>query len=83
MDYAQMKEEKKARLEEYNKTYEKQLRLMGFIQSLETDIGHIRAANVQTSREKRRQRKLIKINEKDIQRYKADLAAMPPVPEFK
>ena len=83
MDYAQMKQEKEARLKEHNETYAEQLRLMGFIESLEKDNFHIGESEIVTGRQKRRAKKLTKINDKDIKKYKKILSTMPPVPEFK
>ena len=83
MDYAQLKSEKEARLEEFNRTYAEQLRLQGYIDSLEKDNENIKETSITTNREKRRAKKLIKINDKDIKRYKKALSTMPPVPTFK
>jgi len=84
MDYAQMKAEKDARLAEHNEKYESQLRLQRFIESLERDNDNIRNAdNITTNRQKRRAKKLIKINDKDIKTHKKALEALPPVPPFK
>ena len=83
MDYEQMKREKAARLEEYNNTYSEQLRFQGYINSLEKDNENIRNADITTNREKRRAKKLTKINDKDIKKYKKVLASLPPLPEFK
>jgi len=85
MDYAQMKQEKEKRYEEYCETYADQLQLQGYIDSLEKDNENItetiKAAT--TNRSKRYNNKIIKINNKDIKRYKAALSKMPPLPEFK
>ena len=85
MDYAQMKKEKEERYEEYCKTYEEQLRLLGYIGSLEKDNESINEVikTAATNRIKRYNRKVLKINEKDIAMYKKALSKMPPVPEFK
>ena len=83
MDYEQMKREKDARYEVYCKEYADQLQLMGFISSLEKDNEHIRESDITTNRGKRRARKLMKINDKDIKKYNKILSKMPPVPEFK
>jgi len=83
MDYAQIKLEKEARFEEYNEMYAEQLRLQGYIDSLEKDNGYIRDAEITSNREKRRSKKLIKINDRDIRMYKRALSKMPPVPPFK
>jgi len=84
MDYAQMKAEKDARLAEHNEKYEPQLRLQRFIESLERDNDNIKNAdNITTNRQKRRAKKLIKINDKDIKMHKKALKGMPPVPPFK
>jgi len=83
MDYAQMKQEKDARYEEYCETYAQQLQLQGFINSLEKDNGHIKDSTIVTNRQKRRARKLTKINDKDIKKYKKLLEKLPPVPPFK
>jgi len=83
MDYNQMKQEKDVRYEEYCQTYADQLQLQGFIDSLEKDNGYIRNAEATSGRAARRQKKLIKINDKDIKKYKKALSKMPPVPEFK
>jgi len=83
MDYAQMQQEKKARYEEYSNTYAEQLRLLGYISSLEKDNQHLRDTETTTNRGARRVKKLIKINDKDIKMYKKALKKMPDVPEFK
>ena len=83
MDYAQMKREKDARYEEHCKTYEEQLRLQGYINSLEKDNESLRDTETTTNRGARRVKKLIKINDKDIKMYNKWLSKMPPVPEFK
>jgi len=83
MDYAQMKAEKEARLEKHNEQYAEQLRLMGYITSLEKDNENLNDADPTTGRGKRQVKRLIKINDKDIARYKKMLKKMPPVPEFK
>jgi len=83
MDYNQMKAEKDARLAEYNEKYEPQLRLQRFIDSLEKDNDDIRSADITTGREKRRARKLIKINDKDIKMHKKALSKLPELPAFK
>jgi len=83
MDYAQMKQEKDARYEEYCNTFAEQLRLQGYIASLEKDNDDLRETTTTTGRGARRVRKLIKINDKDIKKYKKALSVMPPVPPFK
>ena len=83
MDYAQMKREKEERLAEYNKTYAEQLRLLGYIESLEKDNQNLRDTETTTNRGARRVKKLIKINDKDIKMYRKFLSKMPEVPEFK
>ena len=83
MDYAQMKQEKDARYEEYCNTFAEQLRLQGYIASLEKDNDDLRETTTTTGRGARRVRKLIKINDKDIKKYKKALNSMPPVPPFK
>ena len=83
MDYAQMKQEKEERYKEYCETYSEQLRLQGYIESLEKDNFHIKETEAVTNRQKRRARKLTKINNKDITKYKKILATMPALPEFK
>jgi len=83
MDYAQMQEEKKKRYEEYCDTYSEQLRLKGYIDNLEKDNENISDAKPDTFFGKRRAKKLIKINDKDIKMYKKALSRMPEVPEFK
>jgi len=83
MDYAQMKQEKEARYKEYCETYAEQLRLQGYIDSLEKDNEHNRETTTTTNRGKRLVKKFIKINDKDIKRYKKMLSALPPLPEFK
>ena len=83
MDYAQMKQEKDARLEDYNKQYAEQLQLLGYIASLEKDNEDLRITTTTTNRAARQVRKLIKINDKDIKKYNKDLSKMPPVPPFK
>ena len=77
------KQEKEARLEEYNKTYEVQLQLQRYIKSLEKDIGDIEESLKTATRGARRLRKLIKINERDIKLYKKQLSVLPPLPPFK
>ena len=83
MDYQQMKDEKDARLKEYNETYADQLTLMGYISSLEKDNEHIDDSRATSFWAKRRVKKLRKINNNDITRYKKLLSKMPPVPPFK
>ena len=83
MDYATMKREKDARYEEYCKTYEDQLRLLGYISSLERDNESLRDTDPKSGRHSRKIKKLIKINDKDIKMYNKWLSKMPPVPEFK
>ena len=83
MDYAQMKAEKKARLEEHNAQYAEQLRLMGYITSLEKDNENLSESEPTTGRGRRQVKKLMKINQKDINKYNKMLSKMPPVPEFK
>ena len=83
MDYAQMKQEKDARYEEYCLEYAEQLRLQGYIASLEKDNEDLRITTTTTNRAARRVRKLIKINDKDIKMYNKALSKMPPVPPFK
>jgi len=83
MDYAQMKQEKDARYEEYCKEYAEQLQLLGYIASLNKDNEDLRITTTTTKRGERRIRKLIKINDKDIKKYNKILSKMPPVPEFK
>jgi len=78
-----MKEEKEARQKEYNETYADQLQLMGYIASLEKDNEHIDVDKAKGFFAKRRLKSIIKINKKDIARYKKYLSKMPPVPEFK
>lgn len=83
MDYAQMKAEKAARLEKHNEQYAEQLRLKGYITSLEKDNESLREAEPTTGRGRRQVKRLTKINQKDIDRYNKMLSRMPPVPEFK
>ena len=83
VDYDQMKQEKDARYNEYCKEYPEQLRLLGYISSLEKDNEHLRLTTPETNRGARRIKKLIKINDKDIKKYNKLLTKMPPVPEFK
>ena len=85
VDYAQMKQEKEARYEEHCKTYADQLQLLGYISSLEKDNENIRETikTATLNRVKRHNKKLIKINDKDIKKYNKALSLMPPVPEFK
>jgi len=78
-----MKREKEERHKVYCETYAEQLRLQGYIDSLEKDNEHNRLTTVTTNRGKRLIRKFIKINDKDIKKYKKALKAMPPLPEFK
>jgi len=83
MDYAQMKQEKEARYKVYCETYAEQLRLQGYIDSLEKDNEHNRLTTTTTRRGARMVKKFIKINDKDIKRYKKALSFLPPLPEFK
>jgi len=85
MDYAQMKREKEERYKEYCETYADQLTLMGYIRSLERDNEHLvdKVAEGTNNRGKRYAKRITKINNKDIERYKKILSKMPPVPEFK
>jgi ribosomal protein S8 len=83
MDYAQMKAEKAERLEKYKEEYAEQLRLKGYIASLEKDNESLGEAEPTTFRGKRQVKKLIKINQKDIDKYNKMLNKMPAVPEFK
>jgi len=85
MDYAQMKQEKDARYEEYCQKYANQLQLLGYITSLEKDNADITEAvkNSTVGREIRRSKKLIKINNKDIEKYKKALSFMEEIPPFK
>jgi len=78
-----MKHEKEARYKEYCETYAEQLRLQGYIDSLEKDNEHNRETNTTTNRGKRMVKRYIKINDKDIKRYKKFLRKLPPLPEFK
>jgi len=78
-----MKAEKDARYKEYCETYAEQLRLQGYIDSLEKDNEHNRLTTITTNRQKRLIKKFIKINDKDIKKYKKALRLMPPLPEFK
>jgi len=83
VDYQQMKDEKDARKKEYDETYAGQLQLMGYIASLEKDNEHIDVTKAKGFFAKRRVKSIIKINNKDIAKYKKMLSRMPPVPEFK
>ena len=83
MDYAQLKAEKEARLEKHNEQYAEQLRLMGYIKSLERDNESLNDAKPATGRGRRQVKRLLKINNKDIAKYNKMLRKMPPVPEFK
>jgi len=85
VDYAQMKLEKEKRYEEYCNTYAEQLQLLGYISSLEKDNESIMEAikTAASNRVRRHNRKLIKINEKDIKKYNKALSNLPAVPEFK
>jgi len=78
-----MKREKEERYKEYCETYAEQLRLQGYIDSLEKDNEHNRLTTVTTNRGKRLIRKYIKINDKDIKKYKKAMKELPPLPEFK
>ena len=78
-----MKSEKEARYEDYCNTFAEQLRLQGFINSLEKDNEDLRITTTTTNRAARHVRKLIKINNKDIKKYNKALSQMPPVPPFK
>ena len=83
MDYEQMKREKDERYKEYCNTYAEQLRLQGYISSLEKDNEDLKITTTTTNRGARRVRKLMKINDRDIKKYNKALDAMPPVPPFK
>ena len=86
MDYAQMKADKEARLEKHNEEFAEQIRLQGYIESLEKDNEaneRIISAESTSGKAKRHHKKFIAINQKDINRYKKLLSKMPPVPEFK
>ena len=83
MDYEQMKSEKDARFKEYSEKYADQLRLQGYINSLEKDNEPLYNAKPTTFLGRRRLKKLIKINDKDIKRYKKELSRMPELPPFK
>jgi len=77
------KQDKDARLEVYNTTYEQQLKLHHYIKSLEKDIADIEESLKTATKGARRLKKLIKINERDINAYKKMLASLPPLPPFK
>ena len=81
--YCKMKQDKDARYEEYCAKYEQQLRLQRYIKSLERDIEDLQEVLSKAIKGVRRLKKLIKINERDINLYKKQLAALPPVPPFK
>ena len=85
MEKSQARLDKEARLEEYNEKYADQLRLQGYIRSLEADNESIRRSEIEvgTGRAKRRARKLVKINDKDIKKYNKILSKLPVVPPFK
>jgi len=83
VDYAQMKQEKEARYKVYCETYAEQLRLQGYIDSLEKDNEHNRLTTTTTRRGARMVKKYTKINDKDIKKYKKALSYLPPLPEFK
>ena len=83
MEKTQAQIDKDTRLEEYNIKYADQLRLLGYIRALEADNESIRDTQVVTNRAKRRAKKLIKINDKDIKAYNRLLSNMPEVPPFK
>jgi ribosomal protein S8 len=83
LDIAQLKREKEARYEEYCETYAKQLQLQGYINSLEKDNENINDTMKTATKGKRRLKKLIKINDKDIKKYNKALSQLPPVPPFK
>jgi len=83
MEKTQSQLDKEARLEEYNNKYADQLRLQGYIRALEADNENIRDAQILTNRQKRRARKLTKINDKDIKLYNKMLSTLPEVPPFK
>ncbi|MDR2599109.1 MAG: hypothetical protein LBC73_02415 [Oscillospiraceae bacterium] len=74
---------KELRYEKYCEEYPEQVRLMGYITSLEKDNANIREADVITNRQKRRAKKLMKINDKDIKKYRKMLELLPQAPEFK
>jgi len=83
MEKTQAQLDKEARLAEYNEKYADQLRLQGYIRALEADNENIRDTEIVTGRQKRRAKKLIKINDKDIKIYNRMLANMLEVPPFK
>jgi hypothetical protein len=86
MDYAQMKADKEARLEKYNEEFAEQIRLQGYIDSLEKDNEaneRIASSGSTSAKVRRSHKKFIAINLKDIKRYKKMLSKMPPAPEFK
>jgi hypothetical protein len=86
MDYAQMKADKEARLEKHNEEFADQIRLQGYIESLEKDNeANERIVNSESTpgKVRRSHKRFIAINLKDINRYKKMLSKMPPVPEFK
>ena len=83
MEKTQAKLEKEARYEEYCNTYAEQLRFQGYINSLEKDNESLRETETATNRGKRRLKKLMKINDKDIKKYNKVLSTLPPAPPFK
>ena len=83
MDYAQMKQEKEARYKEDCEKYAEQVQLQRYIDSLEKDSNDINVSAITNRRALRQANKVIKINNKDIKRYKKQLSNLPPVPEFK
>ncbi|MDR2589469.1 MAG: hypothetical protein LBC71_00535 [Oscillospiraceae bacterium] len=74
---------KELRYEKYCEDYPEQVRLMGYINSLEKDNANINDAEIITNRQKRRAKKLVKINNKDIKKYQKMLELLPQAPEFK
>ena len=83
MDYEQMKREKDARYEEYCKTYEDQLRLQRYIDSLEEDNEINRNTEGTTFGKRWHLKRVIRVNTKDIKMYKKALSRLPEVPPFK
>jgi len=78
-----MKREKEERYKVHCEEYAEQLQLQGYIDSLEKDNNDINESTITTRRGERQARKFIKINNKDIKKYKKMLSKLPPVPEFK
>ena len=76
-------QDRDARYEEYCNTYEQQLTLNRYITSLNKDIENLHDVLQSATKGARRIKKLIKINERDVIKYKKMLETLPPLPPFK